>query len=103
VDLWAGLLRRLRVIISCFFFAASEAFTVISELGICSIQLVSFIIDSWQKCISMVESNKKAGMLHLQKASSHPDLNEGPVDLQSTALTPELREPVACAGLSLRP
>jgi hypothetical protein len=24
--------------------------------------------------------------------SSHPDLNEGPVDLQSTALTPELRE-----------
>ena len=29
------------------------------------------------------------------RQSSHPDLNEGPVDLQSTALTPELRELVA--------
>jgi hypothetical protein len=27
-----------------------------------------------------------------KETSSHPDLNEGPVDLQSTALTPELRE-----------
>jgi hypothetical protein len=39
---------------------------------------------------SMVGSwDKKANA-----ASSHPDLNEGPVDLQSTALTPELRERV---------
>jgi hypothetical protein len=35
-------------------------------------------------------------------ASSHPDLNEGPVDLQSTALTPELRElvDIGCALVS---
>jgi hypothetical protein len=30
--------------------------------------------------------------LRIQKESSDPDLNEGPVDLQSTALTSELPE-----------
>jgi hypothetical protein len=40
------------------------------------------------------ENNLKAmkNIEKLQKESSDPDLNEGPVDLQSTALTPELPE-----------